>query len=157
MDELPADLLARIAAEARPAVERWWAGLSADDRRDALAAWDEAARDRFFAPSPDALGPVPVVIGGRFVPAEQPLVGAEWHADYFEYLLKYPELLLVNEVQLRTFHIGCTAHPEARAALAAGCIPAGFVCPLGSTDCPMRRMLAESPGQSIQLVGPRPR
>ena len=147
MDEVPADILARIADDARPVVRRWWAGLTAADRQAAVAAWDDEAQDRFFAPESGDSEPIPVVLGGRFVPAEQPLVGPEWHADYFEYLLKYPELLLCEKPY---FPIGgvCTAHPEARAALAAGCIPAGFQCPLASAECPMRRLLDKRPNRS---------
>ncbi|WP_020475448.1 BTB/POZ domain-containing protein [Zavarzinella formosa] len=155
MDEFPAEMMARISEQARPVVWRWWDGLTPAEREEAVADWDERREAGFFAPLPgDCWDQIPVVIGGRFVPAEQSqLVGPEWHADYFEYLLSYPELLLNEKRPLRTFGI-CTAHPEARSALASGCIPAGFVCPLASAECPMRRLLAGSPGQSLCLTGP---
>jgi hypothetical protein len=148
VDEVPADILARVGDDALPAVRRWWTDLSAADRQAAVVAWDDEARDRFFAPlADDTLEQLPVVIGGRFVPAEQSqLVGPEWHADYFEYLLKYPELLLCELPYYPVMGV-CTAHPEARAVLAAGCIPAGFVCPLSSVECPMRQLLAKTPNQ----------
>ena len=153
MDELPADIWLRIAADARPVVCRWWSGLTDAERADAVAAWDEERQAAFFTPETGDIEPLPVVIGGRFVPAEHPeLVGSEWQADYFEYLLKYPELLLPPP----EYHIGgvCTAHPEARAVLASGCIPAGFVCPLSSAECPMRPLLAKRPNQALHLTRP---
>lgn len=153
MEELPAYILERISEDARPVVLRWWTDLTSPQRQTALGDWDQRRDKNFFTPqSGDGEEQIPVVIGGRFVPAEQPLLNSEWRGDYFEYLLKNPELLLTQELH-RTFHL-CRAHPEARAALAAGYIPAGFTCPFDSADCPMRRILAESPGDSFQLIGP---
>lgn len=155
MDELPARILSRIADDARPVVQRWWASLTPTAREDSLTDRDERRETGVFAPQEgDRWEQVPVVIGGRFVPAEHSqLVGPEWHADYFDYLLKYPELLLNEKREIRTGGV-CTAHPEARATLAAGCIPAGFVCPLGSDECPMRKLLSQRPNQTLQLTPP---
>ena len=153
MDEMPADVLGRVAEDARAVVCRWWADLTDKQRGQLVAEWDERREMVFFTPEPgDCWEMLPVVIGGRFIPKEQPLVSPEWHADYFEYLLKYPELL-VNAPAERVFALGCTAHPEARAALKAGCIPAGFTCPLANSECPMRKLLARAPGQSLVLTG----
>lgn len=153
-DELPSDILARIPADALPAVRQWWADMTPPARRFALTAWDPRREDSFFDPADgDDWDQIPVVIGGRFVPPEQPLVGPEWHADYFEYLLKYPELLLDHE-PFTPIGGACTTHPEARAALASGCVPAGFACPLGLAECPLRRLLDREPGRSLRLSGP---
>ena len=155
MEELPAEILERISDSALPIVRLWWESLTSDQRHAAISDWDSQQEQQFFTPqSGDDSEQLPVVIGGRFVPPEQPLFATEWHADYFEYLLKYPELLLIKDPIRRTFHLGCRAHPDARAALAAGRIPAGFTCPFDSADCPMRRILAESPGDTFQLTGP---
>jgi hypothetical protein len=128
--------------------------LSERERQDLLATWDERQESAFFTPeAPDTWDELPVVIGGRFIPAENPFIAPEWHADYFEYLLKYPELMLM-EKPTRPLALGCIAHPEARETLRSGCIPAGFTCPLENADCPMRQLLAREPGHSFQLVGP---
>lgn len=152
MEELPVNVLSRINQNAQPVVLRWWAELNAADRQAAIAAWDDEARDRFFTANPEDHDPLPVVIGGRFIPAESPLMSPEWQADYFEYLLNHPELVLSNVVQIKRFGI-CTAHPDALAALKAGCIPVTFSCPFHSPDCPMRQLLDQCPNQSLQLTG----
>ncbi len=149
MEDIPATILARIADDALPVVRRWWSSLSATERAEALTDWDERCETSFFAPQTgDAWEQLPVVIGGRFVPNEQSqLFGNEWHTDYFEYLLKHPELLLNGQ---NTTHI-CAAHPDARTALAAGCIPADFECPFASSECPMRQVLEHQPNHSLVL------
>jgi hypothetical protein len=154
MVEIPGYILRRIADDARPVVLQWWACLDSKDRNDTLAAWDEQKTNRFFvSQTGDSAEKLPVVIGGRFVPAEQPLVGPEWQADYFEYLLKYPELLLC---ELPHIPIGgvCTAHLDARLALTVGAISSEFVCPLASDECPMRHLLRRKPNQTLYLTGP---
>lgn len=154
MDELPAGVLAEVSEDARAVVCRWWADLTDKQRRQLLTAWDEQRETAFFSPlRGDTEAGVPVVIGGKFVPAENPFISPEWHADYFEYLLKNPELL-VNEKQVFILGGVCTAHPEARAALEAGGIPAGFTCPRANVDCPMRKWLDRAPGCSLMLTGP---
>ena len=40
MEGLPADILAAVPDDARPAVQRWWSGLTDADRREAAGAWD---------------------------------------------------------------------------------------------------------------------
>jgi hypothetical protein len=142
MNELPPDLLAALPEGAGTVAERWWASLSQEDRRRVAGLWDERLEVRFFAPQADAAGcvdgwdQVPAVRGGRFVPSDDDGRG-EWGPGYFEHLLQHPELVLAYEPPRRTFHI-CTQHAAARACVAEGVVPVGFVCPVGSASCPMR-------------------
>ena len=152
MEELPDHILSCVALDAVPVLSRWWRSLNESDRYAALIAWDEERQNQFFAAETDDPEPVPLVIGGRFVPVERTeLVGPEWRIDYYEYLLNNPEFLLPPPA-VHHFGAVCTAHADARSALAAGCIPAGFVCPLGSSTCPMRQLLDSKPNHSLQLL-----
>ena len=131
-------------------------GLPEAARAEVAGLWDERRDSCGFAfpDGPDGAGRcrrVPVVVAGLFRDPDEP-GDDRWRADYFEYLLKYPDLLLIQEPIRRTFHFGCTAHPAARAVLAAGTIPADFACPLDPADGPMRAMLAACPGHSLRLV-----
>jgi hypothetical protein len=143
MDELPADLLAALPLGAGPVAQNWWASLTEADRRLVAGLWDERREVKFFTPQPDDAGrvdsweQVPGVIGGRFVPPDDARGLGEWGPGYFEHLLQHPELVIVWEPEQRTFHIGCTRHPAARACLESGHVPADFVCPLGSESCPL--------------------
>lgn len=154
MDELPAEILGLVADDARRVVQRWWPNLSAAERGEMLTAWDEEQEEAFFSPaSDDTPDRLPIVIGGRFIPAEEPLVDPEWHEDYFECLLNHPELLLAEQPYIRLGGV-CTTHEKARAALLSGVIPTSFECPLGLAECPMRRLLAKAPRHSSLLTGP---
>ncbi|MFO0799458.1 MAG: hypothetical protein U0804_18470 [Gemmataceae bacterium] len=128
-----------------PVAQLWWESLGESDRDRIAGLWDERLEVSFFAPQADATGQVdgweevPAVEGGRFVPHDDSGVG-EWGPGYFEHLLQHPELVLAYEAPTRTFHIGCTRHPVARACLAGGAVPADFVCPAGSGACPLERL-----------------
>lgn len=142
MNELPADLLAALPEGTHAIAGRWWTLLPEADRRQIAGLWDERVEVRFFTPQADENGhedqweQVPVVQGGRFISADNDGRG-EWLPGYFEHLLQHPELLLAYEPARRTFHIGCTRHAAARACFVAGTVPEGFVCPVGSTSCPL--------------------
>src|SRR5262249_10852606 len=125
-------------------------------RSEVISLCDKRLDFCFFIPHQDAAeelrgDPLPNVIGGRFVPSDEEAGWAEWRAEYFEYLLNHPEVVFREPQVVRTFHI-CTRHEIARATLAAGRIPADFVCPLGLQDCPMRKLLSIAPGQAVQLT-----
>lgn len=145
MNPLPPDLFAALPAGARPVAEGWWASLSDADRGRVAGLWDERLEVQFFTPQADDEGcqdewhQVPAVRGGRFVPHDED-GRAEWQPGYFEHLLQHPELVLAYEPQVRTFHIGCTRHAAARACLANGEVPGGFVCPVGAAKCPLESM-----------------
>jgi hypothetical protein len=67
--------------------------------------------------------------------------------DFYEYLVNH-EVILDDG---RTDHI-CSAHPEARAALTAGRIPADFRCPRAQASCPMRALLNAAPGCDVRFA-----
>jgi hypothetical protein len=67
--------------------------------------------------------------------------------DFYEYLVNH-DIVLDDG---RRFHI-CSAHPQARQVLASGLLPAGFRCPIGRDECPMRAILAVSPGRHVRLA-----
>jgi hypothetical protein len=142
MSDLPADLLAALPPGAVEVARRWWSSLSEADQRRVAGLWDERLEVQFFTPQPDDTGQVdcweqvPTVVGGRFVPRDDAWGLSEWGPGYFEHLLQHPELVIVWEPVGRTFHIGCTRHPSARACLTSGEVPSAFVCPLGIESCP---------------------
>jgi hypothetical protein len=142
MEELPADLLAALPEASVEVAQHWWASLPDADRGRIAGLWDDRLEVCFFTPQVDATGrvdeweQVPPVAGGRFVPHDDRGM-SEWEPGYFEHLLQHPELVLAYDPPLRTFHIGCTRHPAARACLAAGAVPAEFVCPIASGSCPL--------------------
>jgi hypothetical protein len=145
VDDLPPDLLSALPEGAGPIAARWWGALSEADRRRIAGLWDERLEVCFFTPQADEAGcvdeweQVPAVTGGRFVLHDNGGRG-EWGPGYFEHLLQHPELVLAYEPPRRTFHIGCTRHAAARACLAVGGVPTGFVCPVGSAACPLRAL-----------------
>jgi hypothetical protein len=142
MTQLPLDLLAALPDGADPIATQWWATLTEAERQRIADLWDERLEVKFFTPQADDDGcadeweEVPEVCGGRFVPHDDDGRG-EWGPGYFEHLLQHPELVMAYEPQIRTFHIGCTRHAAARACLANGEVPAGFVCPVGASGCPL--------------------
>lgn len=135
-----------------PASADWWDSLSDSHRTELLALCDPRQDECFFGVDPEG-GEPPAVRGGRFLPHDDAWGLEEWGPDWFDHLMEHPEWVeLMRPVE---FHVGgvCTAHPTARAALAAGHIPAEFTCPFTSTSCPMRRFLESAPGFSVRLVG----
>jgi hypothetical protein len=123
---IPACLVKRASAAKMAFVTRWWSALSHAEQR-------ALRRD-------EATPPRGLVV--RFVePAE-----AEEEDDLYAFLVNH-ELSFPPE---RTFHI-CTAHPEARAVVDAGRIPADFRCPRGEASCPMRAIVLAA-GKSVRLV-----
>jgi hypothetical protein len=159
MVELPSGIATAIPKDARPAVERWWASLAEAERHEAAALWDERREVCFFAPQSNEAGraddwdQVPAVVGGRFVPHDDAVRMAEWQEDWQEYVSGHEEVVLLPRVAVvfRTFHI-CQAEPEARAVAVSALLPAAFQCPVGSGDCPMRRVQVAAPNQALHLA-----
>jgi hypothetical protein len=123
----------RVARQAE--VRRWWGELGADERRALGASGRDSAS---------------VVV--RFAPPDEAADDGEVN-DFYEYLVNH-EVYLEDG---RAAHI-CSAHPAARAVLAAGRIPAGFRCPRADASCPMRALLERAPGCEVRLSlvrGPR--
>ena len=119
--------MSRLTAVRVSEVSEWWRSLAPDVRR-------ELRRDG---------GRPPRRVVARFVePDEGP---AETH-DFYEYLVNH-EIYIDDGPK---YHI-CSAHPAARAVVAAGRIPATFRCPRGESACPMRVLLDRRPGRDVRL------
>jgi hypothetical protein len=118
----------KVSLAQRENVDGFWRGLSADDR--------EALR-------PGACRP-PARVFVRFVEPDDDEVSAI--DDFYEYLINH-EIFLEDATPL---HI-CSAHREARRVLSRGHVPHDFQCPRADLACPMRALLATSPGRDAKL------
>jgi hypothetical protein len=154
MDEVPRHLLRGLSLDDGEKVTVWWAGLPDTERLQVTSLCDPRQEKYFFGVVSDAKANVPIVIGGKFIPRDDVAGWAEWYAEVFDDLICRPDEVLIQTPFVRKFHIGCTRHEAARAALEAGRIPADFKCPLGSEHCPMRRLLNVAPNSSLQMVAP---
>jgi len=132
----PALLMRRLGPEQATEVDRWWQKLTPADRR---------------AMRPNPGGPPRRVVVRLVAEGVAELDGADAEThDFYEYLVNH-EVILDGG---RTYRI-CSAHPQARAALMAGRIPAEFRCPLARATCPMRSLLDEAPGCDVRFSMPR--
>jgi hypothetical protein len=159
MTEVPADILASVPDDARPAIEQWWSSLAEAERQDTLRLWDKRRERYFFTPQSDGTGrvdkweQVPAVKGGRFIPHDDSVRMSEWLEDWQEYVLGHEEVVLLSHVAVvfRTFHI-CQGEPAAQAVVAARRLPADFHCPADSVGCPMRHVQAVAPNRTLYLT-----
>jgi len=133
--KLPAPLTKRLSSRQRTDVAKWWQGLDEEERsalRPNRRRWPSAVIGRFVEPEPSAQS-----------------------SDEFEGVIDFYEYLVNHEISLedRSFHI-CSAHPRARAVLAAGRIPADYSCPRADAPavCPMRALLDVAPGRDLVLT-----
>ena len=109
----------------------WWQGLAPAERRT-------------LRKDP---GRPPPGIMARFVePGEADEHAADGMRDRYEYFVAH-EMFLVDGPAFRI----CSAHPEARAAVAGGHLAAGFRCPLAAATCPMRSLLSLAPGCDVRF------
>ncbi len=108
-------------------VDEWWRGLAPLDRRELRRGG----------------GRRPTRVVARFV---EPDDDTDTSDAFYEYLVNH-EIYIDDGPK---YHI-CSAHPEARAVLAAGRIPEGFRCPRADEGCPMRALLDQRPGHDVQL------
>lgn len=131
-----ATLTNKLSVNQTHEVTRWWEALPAARRRAVETLLEQQAAS------------TPVQVVGRFVDARQRYedVEAPLCIDFYEYLVNH-ELTLDDGP---TYHV-CSAHPEARAVLAIGDVPAGFRCPFARTECPMRVILDREPGRDLRL------
>jgi hypothetical protein len=114
-------------------ITRWWGALPPTVRRS-------VRRDG---------GRPPAGVVARFVEAgegSEDDANGEGVVDFYEYLVNH-EIAIDDGPR---YHI-CSAHPEARAVVAAGHIPATFRCPRGEAACPMRALLNHAPGCDVRL------
>ncbi len=153
MPAFPLPLFVRSHPADAHAVQNWWDALPEADRAELMTLWDRRGNDCRFTHAADGDG-APAwhrlpIIEAEFADDDQP--GDDWRPEWFDHLFSNPDEWVRWEPVWRTFFIGCTAHPAARAVLRAGFIPADFACPLASTDCPMRKLLEYEPGRSVRL------
>jgi hypothetical protein len=111
-------------------VERWWSNLKPVERHS-------TRRDG---------GRAPAGVLARFVEGDAPDDAGAETSHFYEYLVNH-EVYLDDG---RVFHI-CSAHPEARARIAARHVPADFRCPRRNAACPMRTLLDLAPGRDLRL------
>lgn len=126
----PAMLTKGLSTPQQQEFDQWWKTLGTSDR---YSLRQHAGRP-------------PVGVVARFVDAERLADDGEENVDFYEYLVNH-ELWLEDG---RTFRI-CSAHPEARALLRRGRIPAIFECPRRAAECPMRALLDAANGLSVRL------
>ena len=126
-----------LANAGMKAIEEWWAHLDASSRSEALQLWHDCSQRE---------SGVTVRVEAEFTDDQDEVTDDFWHSDYYDYLVNH-EIYLFSVAGV---HI-CTQQPEAAAAVRAGIIPHGFTCPLQTANCPMRRVLALSPGKSLRL------
>jgi hypothetical protein len=134
---LPLMFREALARAGLRAIDEWWAHLDASSRSEALQLWHECSQTE---------SGLAVRVEARFADEPEKETGDFWHSDYYDYLVNH-EIYFLRE---RSFHI-CTRHPVAADAVRAGLIPHDFSCPLQSSDCAMRRLLAHSAGRSVRL------
>jgi hypothetical protein len=141
--DVPVQLIASLSPADRTAVAQWWAALSDTNQSEFVALCDPRRDECFFGTAEDdPATPVPLVLGGRFVPKEDTTGWAEWNAELFDYLVCHPEF--AEPLRVRIFRI-CSRHQLPRSVLEAGKIPSDFQCPLASENCPIRGLLRLSP------------
>lgn len=129
--DLPAALSLGLTPADRQLAARWWDALDEAvqnavralvERHDSLACdgeWHELS----------------IELRGRFVDPEDAREDETWCDDLVEYINAHPEVGF--HLEERRFHI-CRAHRAAREVIAAGRVPAGFVCPVASDGCPFQ-------------------
>ncbi len=130
---LPVRLVSRLSLAQARDVGRWWNALAEADRRGLSAGCRPRTSE----------GPRVVA---RYV--DDAVTDDDDETDFYEFIVNH-ELAFASGEGFRI----CSAHPEARATLSSGHVPASFVCPLGRASCPMRTMLDAAPraGCSVQL------
>lgn len=139
MIPIPAQLIRTFADVDQDAIAAWWSKLS-DAHRDEIARLCDTRADTCFFGVVADESELPEVERGLCEEDDVRPV-EEWAPDRFEYLLNHPELVLIWDQTERTFHVGCTAHPAARACWANGFTPWSFSCPFARSDCLMRPLL----------------
>ncbi len=139
MTPIPAQLTQAVADVDQSAIALWWSMLSDAHRDEITRLCDTRADSCFFGVVSDE-SELPQVERGLCDEDDVRPV-EEWAPSHFEYLLNHPELVLVWDQTERTFHVGCTAHADARACWKTGSSPVGFDCPFASSNCLMRPLL----------------
>ncbi len=148
-----------LSAHERRTVELWWAAIDEAARREFLALWNQpdslaTSEGHGRRGELEGRGPRTIVfeLHGVWVGEQEdgPTESELWWRYFFEHEVDHPGTFDWMP-KSRVFHLGCRAHPVARAAVKRAWIPADFRCPLAHGDCPWRAALDEQPGKSIRL------
>ncbi len=145
IDSLPEDLLDDAV--------QWWESLDESNRSE-VASLCDSRREAFLFETFSG-DDSPKVTGGKFIPHDNAFGIDDWGEDYFQHLLDHPELMIVYDTQLRTFHIGCSRHVDARRCFVEGRLSKEFTCPFDSRECLMHKILDHRSAIGLRPV-PRP-
>jgi hypothetical protein len=141
--------LRSLATPHRRAVERWWASLTARERKELRRFYgggDDGLSDRRAW---RAFRELRLELGGIAADPASIDDAALHHEALYEYWGANPELTF--SLETRTFHI-CRAHEEARRVWRRGVVPAGFRCPRRDDACPFAQASACVPGRDVLLL-----
>lgn len=143
---VPKHLLRGLPEVDHAEIEEWWNSLPEPTKEQVATLCDRRHESCIFG----VLGPneAPEVTRGHFLPdADDSGEPTSWNQDHFDYLMNYPELVVVWDPIDRRVRVGCVAHADARECWAAARIPEKFQCPFDRTDCLMNPMK----GRSVSL------
>jgi len=151
---LPTHLIAELSPVEKNLAEAWWRGLPEPERTGLLASWDRRAESCAHSWVNGTDGPahwetLSVEVHGLFIDDDEPPEEDEpWAHELYEYLVNHEAYVCDL---FRWFHI-CTRHDTAATAIRSGRIPAAFLCPFSTCDCPMRTLLGQARGKSLRLT-----
>lgn len=158
MKPIPNVLIDELSpSETRAAVQLWWAKLTDEIQNEIIRMCDIRQDFCSFVSDEDESGQfqwhsLPILIKGRFVEEGEAQKNDDWTMDLYEYLINHPEVTLLSQFKIHTFHI-CTSNEKVREALKAGIIHTNFMCPLDSQGCLMDKILHSELGKSLYLEG----
>jgi hypothetical protein len=177
MKMLPAGLWKKLPLAARDRLSLWWSTLSTKEQREVILLYSQSADKKLLPLGAGSLRLVGRFIDGNEESLSEEHRTTRQKVDLFEANPdKLPAYLSIYEanqaddalsfwsllefvsnhedhgffLEVRTAHV-CRAHREARRVLCQGFLPVNFDCPLSNKACPMRQLLAISPGNSLQL------
>lgn len=177
MTMLPVGLHKKLSVQHRAEALTWWSALTESEQREVRSLYSQGADKRLL---PRQAGQVQLVgrfVDGDEASLSEANSAARYEVDWrAESPRKIPAYLSIYEsnrvdsalsywsllefvnnhedigffLVRRSLHI-CRAHEEARRVLCDGLLPASFVCPLQQSACPMRNILAASPGKALRI------
>ncbi|ADG69872.1 hypothetical protein Plim_4061 [Planctopirus limnophila DSM 3776] len=142
-DSLPALLVADA--------DKWWVSLKEDDRAELVRLCD-SRKEIFLFETFDPSNDNAKISGGKFLPHDDGLGLQEWGEDWFDSLSSNPELMIVYDPQVRTFHVGCNRHTLARNCFRHGRINGDFQCPLLDATCLMDQIRKNRVTVELRLI-----
>ncbi len=151
ISSLPSSLIDSIPSVLLADAQRWWFSLSDSDRSE-LKMLCDSRREIFLFETFSGDDDSPKVTGGKFIPHDHAFGINDWGEDYFQHLLDHPELMIVYDPELRTFHIGCSRHITARRCFAEGMVSDQFRCPFDSPECVMHKIVNNRPCMEIRPI-----